>query len=77
MMMYNPGSQLSLELVASAGRSQYTWLLHLTSRDEVACFKTVRLDKELNTICWEGGADFAPEFLYSKLVSKKMSRSAG
>ena len=42
-----------------------------------ARFKTVRLDKELNTICWEDGADFAPEFLYSKLVSKKMSSATG
>ncbi len=28
-----------------------------------ARFKTVHLDKELSTICWENGADFAPEFL--------------
>ena len=33
-------------------------------------FKTVRLDPELNTICWENGADFAPEFLYEKLKVK-------
>ncbi len=33
-------------------------------------FKTVRLDKELNTICWENGADFAPEFLYDKLKNR-------
>jgi hypothetical protein len=34
---------------------------------EEAYFKGVRLDRELNTICWESGADFAPEFLYAKL----------
>lgn len=34
---------------------------------EVDRFKAVRLDRELNTICWETGADFAPEFLYAKL----------
>jgi hypothetical protein len=31
---------------------------------DVAYFKTVKLDKELNTVCWGNGADFAPEFLY-------------
>jgi len=34
-------------------------------------FKTVRLDRELNTICWENGADFAPEFLYTKLTASQ------
>ena len=42
-----------------------------------AYFRTVRLDSELNTICWENGADFAPEFLYAKLAPKKMSRATG
>jgi len=29
-----------------------------------ALFRQFRLDKELNTIVWPTGADFAPEFLY-------------
>ena len=37
---------------------------------EQTCFRTVRLDRELNTICWETGADFAPEFLYERLKVK-------
>ena len=35
--------------------------------NDVNYFKTVRLDEELGTICWENGADFAPEFLYDNL----------
>ncbi len=33
-------------------------------------FKTARLDRELNTICWQNGADFAPEFLYENITVK-------
>jgi Protein of unknown function (DUF2442) len=32
-------------------------------------FKLVYLDRELNTIRRENGADFAPEFLYAKLTA--------
>jgi hypothetical protein len=31
-------------------------------------FRTARLDPELDTVVWENGADFAPEFLYEKLL---------
>lgn len=31
-------------------------------------FKAFRVDPELNTIVWENGADFAPEFLYDRLL---------
>ena len=30
-------------------------------------FERVRLNPELNTIRWDTGADFAPEFLYASL----------
>ena len=31
-------------------------------------FKAFRVDPELNTIVWENGADFAPEFLHERLL---------
>ena len=27
-------------------------------------FKKVRIDNDTETICWDNGADFSPEFLY-------------
>ena len=27
-------------------------------------FKQVKIDEDIETICWENGADFSPEFLY-------------
>ena len=34
---------------------------------DLGFFGSVRLDGELKTICWDNGADFAPEFLYDSL----------
>lgn len=37
-------------------------------------FKQVRLDRELNTICWDTGADFAPEFLYASITGNTTTK---
>ena len=34
---------------------------------DVSLFAQMQLNKELGTIVWPNGADFAPEFLYQKL----------
>ena len=36
---------------------------------DVRYFKQGRLNREINTICWENGADFAPEFLYEGITT--------
>ena len=35
---------------------------------DVEKFKAFTLDPELDTIVWENGADFAPEFLHQRLL---------
>ena len=47
------------------------WGEVFTPLQDVAYFKTVHLDKELNTICWANGADFAPEFLYHLVTTDR------
>ena len=34
-------------------------------------FRQFQLDKELNTVTWLSGADFAPEFLYERAAAQQ------
>ncbi len=43
---------------------------------KMAYFKSVHVHPELETICWDNGADFAPEFLYEIGVASNVKRSA-
>jgi hypothetical protein len=36
--------------------------------EDISYFKNFTVDDELHTLIWPNGADFAPEFLYEKLL---------
>jgi len=38
-----------------------------------AIFRRFRIDKELNTISWETGADLAPEYLYERVAQPALA----
>jgi len=37
---------------------------------DLSAFKRFRVSEVLHTLCWENDADFAPEFLYDKMVEE-------
>ncbi len=39
-------------------------------------FKRFTVSEVLHTVCWENDADFAPEFLYDKMVEQAQARDA-
>jgi hypothetical protein len=38
-----------------------------------AVFKRFRVDREMNTIAWETGADLAPEYLYERTAQPALA----
>ncbi|MBI3536170.1 MAG: DUF2442 domain-containing protein [Chloroflexi bacterium] len=43
---------------------------------DLAYFKTVRVNSDIDTIVWDNGADMAPEFLYEISVPLKKEAKA-
>jgi hypothetical protein len=38
---------------------------------DVEYFKTARLDQDIDTVVWDNGADFSPDFLYEIGVTRR------
>ena len=41
---------------------------------DIIKFKKFVISDTMNTISWENGADFAPEFLYNKVISNNKNK---
>jgi hypothetical protein len=39
-------------------------------------FKRFKVSEVFHTICWDNGADLAPEYLYAKMVEQRASAGA-
>jgi len=59
MLKFNDGLEGIIDL------SQELWGTMFEPLKDKALFSQVKLDKELDTIVWSNGADFAPEFLHT------------
>jgi hypothetical protein len=68
-LQFEDGSQGEVDL------EQELWGEVFAPLRNQAYFKTVHLDKELNTIRWDNGADFAPEFLYQLVTTGLKTRA--
>jgi hypothetical protein len=62
-LKFDDGSQGEVDLEAEL------WGDIFEPLKEKGVFKQARLDTELNTITWDNGADFSPEFLYEMVTS--------
>ena len=40
-------------------------------------FKLFRISEVLHTLCWKNDADFAPEYLYEKMLEQRTALAAG
>lgn len=60
--------------VKVADLEEHLWGTVFEPLQDVEYFKTVKVDPELDTIAWDNGADFAPEFLYE--IGREEAKSA-
>jgi hypothetical protein len=60
-LKFNDGSEGIVDLVGELWGTVFEPVKDLT------LFSQVKLDKELATVVWPNGADFAPEFLHALL----------
>ena len=44
---------------------------------DVSAFARFTVSEAFHTVCWENGADFAPEFLREKLIEQTHAAGAG
>jgi hypothetical protein len=61
-LKFNDGAEGLVDLAGELHGQMFAPLKEMTK------FKAFRVDPELNTIVWENGADFAPEFLHQRLL---------
>lgn len=43
---------------------------------DLSVFKRLTVSEVLHTVCWENDADFAPEFLYDKMIEQSRAADA-
>lgn len=43
---------------------------------DLSAFRRFKVSETFHTVCWENGADFAPEFLYDKMVEQARAANA-
>jgi hypothetical protein len=61
-LKFNDGAEGHVDLSAELHGEMFTPLKDMEK------FKSFRVDPELNTVVWDNGADFAPEFLHEHLL---------
>lgn len=62
---YSDGTEASLDLKSEL------WGEVFEPLKDPEVFRRFQLDKELNTVTWPSGADFAPEYLYERSVAEQ------
>ena len=61
-LKFNDGAEGYVDLTGELHGEMFSPLKNLNK------FKSFRVDPELETVVWDNGADFAPEFLHSRLL---------